>query len=434
MTALVLRALSTALWLVLNVFLARTLPTGQLSLVLYVINASLLLAHVTVMGFNTPMLRAGARHWQLGERGAFRALLFEARAVVAGAVLVLALGLAFLAALNLTGPLSGFAGAAVALGVATGLTAMMIVQAEALRATGQLARALVGVACTRIVATLGFCGAFWIIEDLSAVTVLLSYCAALALAAGCEAVWLARACAGQERQRGAAKAWREALVSWPGEVGGVTLMRGSVVVLGAAGDLSLVAVFLIADRVATLSRFPTDAVRAAAAPRLARAAPPGRADETLQRAVSETSGWFVLAGGAGLASVALTGGGLLAIFGPEFRDGLALLWILLLAHGAWVVFGPTGLVLSMAGLSALRSGVTCGVAVLMLVAQIVLLPVVGVLGLAALFCTACWVLNSALWLVIRLRLGVRCGLFGVRLSEFLHGLRSTRIALAVERT
>jgi O-antigen/teichoic acid export membrane protein len=400
--ALGLRVAGTLGWLAFGVLLARTLPVAEAGLVFFVTGVVLVLGPLAAAGYDLAVLRFASVGLGHGETGAVRALRGEATVVCLAVSGLVAVGLLTGWALGGVSPVTGRLDLVVLTALSVAATGLMAIQRDLLRAAGRLGPALVGQSLYRTLLPLAACAGLAAAGLLTAEAALGCCLGALGAAIVQQSVALRGLGLSPLRPRRLAHA-RVALAVWPGDAALLVLQRGAGIALGLTAGLEAAALYLVAERVAQPALFLTDAVRTVLAPDLARAAIPADRHRALRRA----SLLFAATGACGILAVIALGGLVIGLHGPPYGAALPVLLILLVGQASWAVFGPCALVLNLHGEEAARS-------------RIAVLCALG-FGLALTVCTnpveaaaaaavACWLMNAALWVCLRRRLGLVAGL------------------------
>jgi len=405
--ALALRVGGTALWLLFTILVARTLSVEEFGFVFFAINVIMTGGSMAVIGYNVTVLRFGSRLWSEDDKQGFRNLLGEARRGILGAGLIAAVALMFAALAGLDTPVTNALPIAALVGVSIIAVGFMSVERDALRAAGKLQEALFAFSVIRALVPLVLCGVAWLFGVLTAQTVLILFFAGLSVAVAWD-WWRIGKLSLPKRNATKAPHLKVALTTWPGETALVIFQRAPAIVIGLTGGLSAAALFIAAERVSQLGVFLTDAVRTAVSPNIAQAD-----GEERQRAVTQASLLMLISGSAGLVALLVLGWVFLWVFGPEYKQAFPALLMLLLGQISWTVLGPTGLVLNMMGENKVRSLIGAASTA----ALLLLLPFVdSALGTATLVAIISWAMNMSLWLAIRIRLDIKCGLPGIRVA------------------
>lgn len=433
-----MKVAGTAFWLGYTVLLARLLPAADYGLVMYAITVLSIAGPLTCLGLNSAMLRFGSIYWQQGRPDALLALLSAARRTIAAAALAgaVAVAVVFQAALGIgAGGIDGdgIAWTAVVV-VAAGLPlyGAMEIHRETLRALDRVVAGFLGFNVLRAlvpgVAAAVLAAAGWLTVE----TALAGFVGGLALIAAIDGRRIAALTrgAGAGRDFADRPAWlrvarpmvlAEALVHW--------LARGDVLLVGALLDLRAAAIYLTAQRLAVLVSFVVDAVRLTLEPMVAR-----------RHAERDRAGMQELMARGSLASVAtglpialaIAAGGwlLLGLYGAEFRDGWAVLAILVLGQVTTVLAGPVAAVLRMTGLERPLTAVLAAGAVALAAAVPAGIALAGVEGAAAGAALVTAASNLAYLVIARRRLGLRIGPGSGMLAP---ALLRTMLAEAVRR-
>ncbi len=172
-----------------------------------------------------------------------------------------------------------------------------------------------------------------------------------------------------------------------------------------------VAVYYAAAKTLTLIAFVHFAVSAAVAHRFS-AYHVGDNREDLERILAHSIRWTFWASLAACVVILAMGQPLLWLFGPQFTDGLYLMWILAVGLMARATVGPVERLLNMLGEQHSCAAVYAAAFALNLVLCVILIPQIGVAG-AAVSTAAALVFESAmLFVVTRKRLGFHVFIWG----------------------
>jgi O-antigen/teichoic acid export membrane protein len=188
--------------------------------------------------------------------------------------------------------------------------------------------------------------------------------------------------------------------------------------LGSLVDARSAGIFAVASRGAELVTIALLAVSIPLAPRLAQLHSAGDREE-LQRLISRTAKWILLASLPLATGILVFRGVYLGLFGPGFSEGETALTILVAGQLFNVAAGPVGILLLMTGWERRAAlGVACGT-VLNIAVNASLDPVLGINGAAigAVSSVVCWNLMLVAFAVKQLgvypaALGARLGAFG----------------------
>lgn len=422
--ALIMRVLGAVLWLTYTILIARLLPQVDFGLVMYAINVVLISTPIASFGFTQATIKFGSKHFSSGDVLGFKALIVQGRSfAILGGTLVL-LTLLVGTALDWDTPATQSFDIAVMTGAATIASVLMAVHQCALRADDRLVQALVGFAILRpVIPALG--------ALVLALTGVLSARAALALyvfatwSSVAYEIWRLRRLKTAERSQPRLEVSVEktpvtaqALAMWPGEIGGILLARIGGLVVGAVLGLEAAALYIAAERVATLAQFLMDAIRTAAAPEIARLAATKTANtKDLQKAVSKASLLMAIAGALGLLGLAMIGWLLLRVMGEAYTQAYPVLLLILLAQASWAFFGPTAIALNMTGLHWQRSIGTMIAAGVAALAAFIGSKVSGPGGAALGYACAAWILNASFYYVLKAKRGLTIGLVSVTRAD-----------------
>jgi O-antigen/teichoic acid export membrane protein len=220
----------------------------------------------------------------------------------------------------------------------------------------------------------------------SASQALWAYFAATCLVLLAASVWLWRAFPHEARGVKPAYETREwmavALPIMIGNVAQVVINRAGLLILGAMADMESVGFFSAATRRANLNVFVLGAVNTIAAPMLAAAFHGGR-PEQFRLLMRKAMLWSVLGSLPLFVFMMIWPGWLLHFFGPRFTGAAALLRILALGQFIHAATGPVGFGLIMSDREVSFAASTTVVAGLTIVASVVLIPLYGAVGAAA---------------------------------------------------
>lgn len=406
--ALLLRVGGTVLWLGFTIIIARAMSVEDFGYVFFVINVIMTGGAIAVMGYDVTVVRFGSLFWKAQDKQGFRNLLAEARSVILIVGLLTTVALAVGAMAGLQTPVTQNLPVAFIVGLSIIAVGLMCAERDTLRAAGKLQEALFALSVIRALVPLVLTFVAWLMGALEANLVLAFYLIALLVALMWDR-WRIGKLALPPRDSLSALHLKVALGTWPGNASLVVFQRAPAIVIGLTGGLGAAALFIAAERISQLGIFLTDAVRTAVGPNLAQA---DEADR--QKAVTHASLLMLLSGSMGLVLLLALGAVLLWMFGPEYRSAFPALLMLLLSQLSWTILGPTALVLNMMGYNKTRS--TIGV--LATAILLFLLPLFDTaLGTATVVASIAWAMNIVLWIAIRVRLGVTCGIFGLSLKN-----------------
>ncbi|MEG3663271.1 lipopolysaccharide biosynthesis protein [Celeribacter halophilus] len=418
--ALLLRVGGTVLWLLFSIVVARNLSVEEFGLIFFVINVIMTGGTVAIAGYDVTVLRFGARFWRDEEKQEFRNLFSEAQqaVIVVGSIVTLALVVGVLAGLDT--PVTHGMPIAIFVGGAITAIGLMSVERDVLRAGGKLQEALFAFSIIRALVPLILTTIAWLWGVLNTSVIFVAYLTAL-LAALAWGRWRIGKLELPPKRTAPAQYLKVALAIWPGNAGLVAFQGAPAIVIGLAGGLGAAGLFIAAQRIAQLGTFLTDAVRTAVGPNLAQADGKGQ-----QEAVTHASFLMAISGLLGICFLLSLGWVLLWMFGPEYRSALPVLLVLLVGQLSWTVLGPTALVLNMFGEEKVRSVIGVSTTIMLLV----VLPMFDTaIGVATVVAFMSWVMNFALWLAIRIRLNIRCGIVGIGIKEALWLLEEERYTL-----
>lgn len=185
----------------------------------------------------------------------------------------------------------------------------------------------------------------------------------------------------------------------------VAMYSLDTVMIGVIADTTTAGFYSVASRVAIVVLFVMNGAQMVVAPLLASFAGTGSRSE-LRQVVRVLNGLSVAAGVPAALVLAVAAEPVMALFGPEFREGATALRILAVSQLANVLTGPTGIVLSMSGLERRLVQLLAGGLLLNVVLNVLWIPAFGLVGAAAasLVSQAAW--NLVAVVVIRLQLGL----------------------------
>ena len=182
--------------------------------------------------------------------------------------------------------------------------------------------------------------------------------------------------------------------------------QSPVFILGAFQSPAVVAVYGVAARLATLLGTPGVVVNVPLAPAIARLISQSKRLE-LQKVLQ-----FAALGPTVIALAAIVwwsfGGQrlLVELFGPPYRDGIALLLTLAASQGISLFFGPSLLTLSMGGEQALATKISFASALVQIVVMIPLIARWGAEGAAVSVLIVTALAKAGGWWAVRRRFGV----------------------------
>lgn len=166
-------------------------------------------------------------------------------------------------------------------------------------------------------------------------------------------------------------------------VASMNLVMGwtDILVLGAWTNSATVGVYGIATRVAALTAFILVAVNSVTAPRFAALYAQGN-HVALSRLAQRSAAWMLLAASPVVVVMLLFPNFILQLFGTDFVEGLWLLRILALGQLVNVAVGSVGYLLMMTGHERLMRNNVMLSALLNLLGNLVLVPIMGATGAA----------------------------------------------------
>ncbi|WP_170403090.1 oligosaccharide flippase family protein [Ruegeria arenilitoris] len=410
LTAALLRVCGTVLWLLFTMVCARTLSVEDFGFVFFSVNVIITGGVVAALGYDVTVLRYGSRYEKAGRKSAVRKLLSEARLVVVSGGLLVIAGFVILTVLRVDTPVTQDVSVAGLVGLSIVATALMAVNRDVLRACGKLSQALLGQSVLRTFVPLLMTIGALLFTELTPMEVLVFYLVGLLTSLAWEQACIARLGLGSQGEPGQNHHAKMAFSVWPGEASLIIFHRACGIVIGLTSGLEAAAFFIAAERVSQLGVFLSDAVRTAIAPIIAQA----RSDQEIQAAIAKSSILMLLSGGIGFVLLLAGGWLLLLCFGREYLQSFPILCVLLVGQLSWTMLGPTALIMNMQGLERVRSLVTM-IATAGLLICLIFTKSAFTAGLV--FAVICWVMNGALWYLIRARLGAVSGVFGVRFSD-----------------
>ncbi len=422
------------MWFGYTMVLARLLSQADFGLVMYAINIILLAAPIATVGFEKAVLRYGSQYWSDHSSAAFQALVSQSRRTAFLGGIACCVVLVASTFTNIVAPMVGQPLIVAFTGLAIIASAVMMVHRSILRSADRLVEALTGSSYIRtIVPTLGvliFAAYEWLTPATAIALFVCGVGASLAFEMWRIAkLWQRQS---QDQDRDDIAQLRRAhsntaLGVWPGDLGNIILARSGGIIVGMVLGLEEVALFIAAEQISRLGQFLTDAVRTAAAPRVAQAASSVSEDKTnLQEATAQSSLLMFLSGAFGCLGLVVLGWPLLWLLGPSYTDAFPLLLLFLLAQTSWTVFGPTAMVMNMTGLERARS---IGAIVAALASfGVSWLGAVnfGVLGAALGFALVSWLMNLGYVYIIARKLGVSIGITTIRREDLTALAQQTR--------
>ena len=190
------------------------------------------------------------------------------------------------------------------------------------------------------------------------------------------------------RQAPAAKAdldipaWRGASLGlWGLGVLGILSQSSDVVVLGLYYGPEETGTYFVALKVASMFLIFFATVNVLTAPMISRAFHGGDHDE-VQRICRTICALLVLPAGCGILIVVFAGDLLLGLFGASFAEGHLIFGILSAGFVIYVLSGPANMLLTMTGYENKYLQILGATRIAMVLAQILLIPVLGPLGAA----------------------------------------------------
>ncbi len=178
------------------------------------------------------------------------------------------------------------------------------------------------------------------------------------------------------------------------------LTSADVIMVSFFQDPREVAVYFAASKTLALVHFVYFAVRAASAHRFSRYMQSDDRDglETFTRQATHWTFWPSLAAGAGLLLIAPL---LLRLFGSGFESGYPLIAILMIGVLARASVGPADALLTMTGNQRTCAGIYAGTFVVNILLNLMLIPLLGLMGAAV--ATSCAIVVEAIALALASR-------------------------------
>jgi O-antigen/teichoic acid export membrane protein len=196
--------------------------------------------------------------------------------------------------------------------------------------------------------------------------------------------------------------------TWPGDIFNALLLRGDVLIVGALLPIDVVAIYIVAQRLAIFVDFPLDAIRTSAGPALSRAFAQDPAGG-FRRAAAEISGIYAGGGILGALGVAALGMPALMLFGAGYTDGYVILLVLVLGRLAPVILGPASIVMNLTDQEASFSIVN-GLSAALLCALVAGGAMFGPVGAAVGVSVSTWMSAAVLAYLVHRRHGFPIGL------------------------
>lgn len=186
---------------------------------------------------------------------------------------------------------------------------------------------------------------------------------------------------------------------------GFILNRTDILILGIMMDTSQAGIYAVASRIASLILFGTFAVNAIVAPIIAKLYTEGKIDE-LQRIIKRSTRGLIAYALPACIGLLLLGGKFLGLFGSEFVEGRTALVILTAANTLTAFFGTVMYIMMMTNNQNPAAMIMLGVTILNAIMNIMLIPILGIMGaaLATGLSTVIW--NLSFYLFIRRRLAI----------------------------
>ncbi len=192
----------------------------------------------------------------------------------------------------------------------------------------------------------------------------------------------------------------------------VVLRRTDVLMVGALLGTTQAGIYAVGVRIATLVWFILQSVNAIAAPMISRLYAKGQRKELqhMLRFAAKVIVWLTLPLAAGLVLLA---GVVLSAFGDKFVAGQTALRILCVGQLMSALAGSVVYLMIMSGHHREAARITGGIAVLNIVLNAILIPLLGIAGaaVATAISTAIW--KYSLLLLVRRKLGMKPSVFGL---------------------
>lgn len=191
----------------------------------------------------------------------------------------------------------------------------------------------------------------------------------------------------------------------------LAMNRLDILLIGVFLSTAMSGIYAAASQIATLLSFGLLAVNMIAAPLFSQLFAEGRMEDLQRIARQSAQGAFVFS--LVLGVVVIAGGRLLlSLFGPDFVVGYPVLTVLVVSQVVNAYAGSVGFLLSMTGHERETARVTAIAGLLSLALNVLLIPLLGMIGaaLATGFSVAVWNL-LLIWRAFK-RLGIRSVAFG----------------------
>lgn len=424
-----MRIIGILLWFFYTIMLARTLDQNEVGIVLYALNFILVATTFSTVGTEVALIRfASQMHFSKKYNAYNKIVRFSRVIAIGGSVFCIAMLLVLFYLRDRIDIISNipvfsnllFLGI---ISLCILASTIMVVNRDSLRSAGRLVEALIGWNIIRailpLILSLLSSAFFYIDEKLALLYFLLGMIASLIL----ELVFLHKARKLQttndlDDQVSFIKFFKVGLGIWPGDIGAILMVRSTGLILGTTIDVEFLAVFFIAERLASLAQFLTDAVRVAIMPKISQSAEKRQLNlKLLQNTVGEASLLMFIAGAIGSLAVLTFGWPMLYFIGPEYSSGYYIISLFILSQASWTILGPTAVVLNMSGLHKFRSLVS-------LIALCIQMPLTyfaslewGIMGAMSVMITITWLSNALLHQKIAKELNIACGVFAIRFEQ-----------------
>jgi len=429
--ALFMRIAGAMLWLVCAGLLARWLDQSDFGLVLYVFGVTTLATQLAAMGFRSTLLKYASRVWNQGDSTAFSNILNQALVVVSINT-TLILGLLMVAArTGINIPVSSSMFIAMVTGLAIIGSGLSEMQRVALRAADKMFLSLFSFSILKTLLLIISCIILAVINRLGVSSALIAFTVSCWVTLLFEGWQLQRVLCSKARARTeatsliprkdvsilestAGRRLKTALGIWPGDVGEALMTRSGSVVAGVMFDLETTALYLAAERIASVGQFFRGAVRKVIAPHIARAA--SNSTAALQSVISQTSLLMLIASMITPVIFIVIGWFFLHLFGENYTRAYPILVILLLSELSWSVFGPLNSIMIMSGFEKINSLFRFIFSILSLLAGLFLSTNFGIIGLCSGYLIFTWLNNVCLSLFLH-RKKIKTGIFSIRVAD-----------------
>lgn len=195
--------------------------------------------------------------------------------------------------------------------------------------------------------------------------------------------------------------------SWPlygVAITGLVMQQAATIFLGVWGTVGEIGVFNVANRVSSLLLFPLLAMINILAPKFSAMHRQGDL-EGLKRLARSSSRMLAIFAMPVAILVAICSEWILAIFGPEFKDGAMVLTILLIGVAINVATGAVAELLMMSGFEKVVSGGVAISALITLALCLALIPKYGQVGAAIAVTSGMSIQNLLMVVGVKIRLG-----------------------------